>query len=55
MNRNEFFQALSITRLNLRLTSAALEICTDDIDDIHVMISGSQLDVESLRIAAAEL
>ena len=53
MNRNEFFQALSITRLNLRLTSAALEICTDDIDDIHVMISGSQLDVESLRIAAA--
>jgi len=52
MNRNEFFQALSITKLTLRLTSAALEICTDDIDDIHVMISGSNADVEALRISA---
>lgn len=53
MNRNEFFQALPITRLRIRLTSAALEICTDDIDDIHVMISGSKTDADALRISAA--
>ncbi len=53
MNRNEFFQALSITKLTLRLTGAALEICTDDIEDIHVMISGSNADVQALRVSAA--
>lgn len=50
MNRNEFFQALPVARLNIRLTSAALEICTDDIDDIHVMASGSKADMDDLRI-----
>ncbi len=53
MNRNEFFQALTVTKLSLRLTSAALEICTDDIDDVHVMIAGAKADVEELRVAAA--
>ncbi len=53
MNRNEFFQALPVTKLILRLTGAALEICTDDIEDIHVMVSGATTDVEALRIAAA--
>lgn len=53
MNRNEFFQALPVTRLILRLTSATLEICTDDIEDIHVMASGGKADAEALRIAAA--
>lgn len=50
MNRNEFIQALPVTKLTLRLTSAALEICTDDIEDIHIMISGAQLEVEALRL-----
>lgn len=53
MNRNEFFQALPITKLVLRLTSAALEICTDDIEDIHVMVSGARTDQEVLRISEA--
>lgn len=53
MNRNEFFQALPIAKLNLKLTSAALEICTDDIEDIHVMASGGQADMDELRIALA--
>ena len=51
MNQNEFFQALPITRLKLRLTSADIEICTDDIEDIHVMVSGSR--AENIRITAA--
>lgn len=53
MNRNEFFQALTVTKLTLRLTSATLEICTDDIDDIHLMVSGAKGDVEALRITEA--
>lgn len=50
MNRNEFFHALNVTKLILRLTSASLEVCTDDIDDIHLMISGAKGDVDALRI-----
>lgn len=53
MNRNEFFQALPLTKLALRLNSAALEICTDDIEDVHVMISGADVEAEALRVAAA--
>ena len=53
MNRNEFFQALPITKIVLRLTNAALEICTDDIEDIHVMASGGKAEADSLRICAA--
>ena len=53
MNRNEFFQALPVTKLLLRLTSATLEICTDDIEDIHIMVSGSKTDVDALRIASS--
>ncbi len=53
MNRNDFFPALPVTKLILRLTSATLEVCTDDIEDIHVMVSGAKADVEALRIASA--
>ncbi len=50
MNRNEFFPALPVTRIALRLIGATLEICTDDIDDIHVMASGDDRAVGALRI-----
>lgn len=53
MNRNEFFQALPLTRLSIRLTSATLEICTDEIDDVHVMISGDKHEVDALRVNAS--
>lgn len=51
MNRNEFLEALPITRITLKLIGATLEVCTDNIDDIHVMVSGADRDVENLRIA----
>lgn len=51
MNRNEFFQALPVTKLLLRLTDAALEIRTDDIEDIHLMVSGANAAQETLRIS----
>lgn len=54
MNRNEFLKALPITRIRLKLIGAALEICTDDIDDIHVMVSGADREVNTLHIAVQE-
>lgn len=51
MNRNEFLEALPLTRIVLKLTGATLEICTDDIDDIHIMVSGADGDVKALRIS----
>ncbi len=53
MDRNEFFPALPVTRLTLRLIGGTLEICTDDIQDIHVMVSGDNAAVSSLRIATS--
>ena len=53
MNRNEFLEALPLTRIVLKLTGATLEICTDDIEDVHVMVSGADGDVKSLRIAVS--
>lgn len=50
MNRNEFFDALPLTRITLKLTSATLEMCTDDIEEVHVMISGADGDVRALRV-----
>ncbi len=53
MNRNEFFQALPLTRLTVRLTNATLEITSADIEDVHVMVAGDDHAVEALRIATA--
>ncbi len=50
MNRNEFYPALPVTRVTLRLIGATLEICTDEIDDIHVLIAGDDNAVSALRI-----
>lgn len=50
MNRNEFFEALPISRVTAKLIGGTLEVCTDEIDDIHVMVSGADRDVNGLRI-----
>lgn len=51
MNHNEAFPALTVTQLNVRLAGAALEVFADDIEDIHLLIAGSEPAVEHLRIA----
>ena len=51
MNRNEFLEALPLTHIVLKLTNATLEICMDVIDDIHVMVSGADAEVQTLNIA----
>lgn len=53
MNRNESIQALPVTLISLKLIGAALEIYSDDIEDIHVMVSGDKRDVNALRINAS--
>ena len=53
MNRNEFLEALPLSRLTVKLIGATLEICTDDIDDIHVMVSGADRDVSALKIVVS--
>lgn len=53
MDRNEFFQALPVTGITLKLIGAALEICTDDIEDVHVMVSGDSRDVSTLKVHVA--
>lgn len=53
MDRNEFLEPLPLTRIVLKLTSASLTLRTDDIDDIHVMVSGADADVNTLRIAVS--
>lgn len=50
MNINRFFQAMTLSRLSVRLTNATLEIYADDIEDVHVMVSGGTEEVEALRI-----
>ena len=49
MSRNESFPALSVARISAHLTGAAVEICPDDIDDVHVMVSGDA--PEALQIS----
>lgn len=50
MDRNEFLEALPLSRITCKLTGATLEMCTDDIDDINIMVSGADGDVRALRI-----
>jgi len=52
MNRNESFPALPVARISAHLTSASLEICPDDIDDVHIMVSGAA--PETLQISFSE-
>lgn len=50
MNRNEMIPALPITRISVRLTSASVELFSDEIDSIHIMVSGGTNDVNALRM-----
>lgn len=54
MNRNEFIDALAVTRIVIRAAGATLDVSPDDIDDIHIMISGSDAAVSDLRVTARD-
>lgn len=50
MDRNELVQALPVSQITLRLTTASLEMLPDAVDGIHIMVSGADNDVKALRI-----
>lgn len=54
MNRNECFQALTVAELTLRLAWASLTLQVDETEDIQVLVSGSEDDVASLRLACQD-
>ncbi len=51
MNRNESFPAGGITALDIRLAWATLELISDAVEDVQVLISGNEEDVEDLKVA----
>ncbi len=51
MNRNEFYDAKSITALDINLAWATLELLTDDVEDIQLLISGNEEDVDELKVS----
>lgn len=50
MNRNEMIQALPVAGMTLHLTAASLEIFPDEVEGIHIMVSGGDTEVKALRI-----
>ena len=54
MNRNESFDVLSTSAIELSLAWASLEVMIDDVEQIQVMIAGSDEDMESVKIACEE-
>lgn len=51
MNRNEVFAAGEVARLEPRLAWATLEIGADDVENVQVLVSGSDAEVEDLKIS----
>lgn len=54
MNRNESFSAAEVTELALHLAWASVDIMTDDVSDIQVMISGNEADVTDLKLVCQD-
>lgn len=53
MNRNERFQALEVTDIAARTAWASLTIQADDVQDIQVLVAGTDEDAAALRITCA--
>ncbi len=51
MNRNESFSALTVTHLIVHLAWATLEIISDDVEELQLLISGDAHDVSELKIS----
>ena len=54
MNRNESFPTASVSSLQIGIAWASLELSTDDAEEIQVLVSGNEEDVDDLRIEAAD-
>ncbi len=49
MNRNENYPAASVAVLDVNLAWATLELVADDVEEIQVLVSGNEEDVDDLR------
>lgn len=54
MNRNESYQAMDVTSVTAHLAWASLEVMSDGVKEIQVLIAGSEPDVSSLRLGCTE-
>ncbi len=50
MNRNEAFSGLNVASISVRLAWGSVEATVDDVQDIQLLISGSDEDVTGLKI-----
>lgn len=53
MNRTETFPAASTGTLSVRLSAASLEVCSDDVDEIIVQVTGDDDSEDDLRLTCA--
>ncbi len=51
MNRNEFYATANVSALDINLAWATLELLTDDVEDIQLLISGNEEDVDELKVS----
>jgi hypothetical protein len=49
MNRNESYPASGVAALDVNLAWATLELVTDSVQDVQVLVSGNESDVDDLR------
>ena len=54
MNRNESFSAILVNTLAARLAWASLDVLVEDVEQIQVLVSGGENDVNQLRITCEE-
>ena len=51
MNRNEFYSVSAVSALDINLAWATLELLSDDVEDIQLLISGNEEDVDELKVS----
>ncbi len=51
MDRNETFPALPVSSLRVQTAWASVDIRTEDVEEIQLLVSGSEQDVKALRIS----
>lgn len=50
MDRNESFPALPVSRLSIQTAWASVDIRAEDVEEIQLLVSGSEQDVKELRV-----
>ncbi len=54
MNRAETFDALNVTTISIHLAWATLEILSDEVSAMQLLVSGDDMDVEDLKVSLSE-